>query len=78
MAWSKTSKEYFDTVIPIFNNLEKIRKESGAKKKWSELGDYHSTIYVPILKAFIKELKNLYKKRFLKSSFKPCCISCWE
>ena len=58
----KTSKEYFDTVIPIFNNLEKIRKESGAKKKWSELGDYHSTIYVPILKAFIKELKNLYKK----------------
>jgi len=58
----KTSKEYFDTVTPIFNNLEKIRKESGAKKKWSELGDYHSTIYVPILKAFIKELKNLYKK----------------
>jgi len=58
----KTSKEYFDTVIPIFSNLEKIRKESGAKKKWSELGDYHSTIYVPILKAFIKELKSLYKK----------------
>jgi hypothetical protein len=58
----KASKEYFDTVTPIFNNLEKIRKESGAKKKWSELGDYHSSIYVPILKAFIKELKKLYKK----------------
>lgn len=58
----KTSKEYFDTVTPIFNDLEKIRRESGAKKKWSELGDYHSSIYVPILKAFIKELKNLYKK----------------
>lgn len=58
----KTSKEYFDTVTPIFNNLEKIRKESGAKKKWSELGDYHSSIYIPILEAFIKELKNLYKK----------------
>jgi len=58
----KASKEYFDTVMPIFNNLEKIRKESSAKKKWSELGDYHSSIYVPILKAFIKELKNLYKK----------------
>ncbi|KKR79479.1 MAG: Restriction endonuclease (HaeIII) [Candidatus Nomurabacteria bacterium GW2011_GWA2_40_9] len=57
----KTSKEYFNTVTPIFNNLDKIRKESGAKKKWSELGDYHSTIYVPILKAFIKELKNLHK-----------------
>ena len=58
----KTSKEYFDTITPIFNDLERIRKESGAKKKWSELGDYHSSIYVPILKAFIKELKNLYKK----------------
>ncbi|MEK7613999.1 MAG: HaeIII family restriction endonuclease [Patescibacteria group bacterium] len=58
----KVSKKYFDTVIPIFGNLEKIKKESGAKKKWSELGDYHSTIYVPILEAFIKELKSLYKK----------------
>ncbi len=57
----KVSKSYFDTVTPIFNNLEKIRKESGAKKKWSELGDYHSIIYVPILAAFIKELKSLYK-----------------
>lgn len=58
----KTSKEYFDTVTPIFNNLEKIRKDSKATKKWSELGSHHSSVYVPILKAFIKELKNLYKK----------------
>lgn len=58
----KTSEKYFDTVKPIFNDLEKIRKESGAKKKWSELGDYHSSIYIPILKAFTKELENLYKK----------------
>jgi hypothetical protein len=58
----KASKEYFNTITPIFDNLEKIRKESGSSKKWSELGDYHKTIYVPILKAFIKELKNLYKK----------------
>lgn len=62
----KTSKEYFDMIVPVFNNLEKIRKESGAKKKWRELGDYHLTIYVPILKAFIKELKNLYKKDPIK------------
>jgi len=58
----KASKEYFNTVTPIFKNLEKIRKESNAKKKWSELGDYHSTIYIPILKAFMKELKSLHKK----------------
>lgn len=62
----KTSKEYFDTITPIFSNLEKIRKESGAKKKWSELGDYHLTIYIPILEAFIKELKKLYKKDSVK------------
>lgn len=58
----KASKEYFDTITPIFKNLREIRKESGAKKKWSELGDYHSTIYMPILKAFVKELTKLYEK----------------
>lgn len=55
----KVSKTYFDKVTPIFNNLEKIRKESKATKKWNEIGDYHSGVYVPILKAFIEELKNL-------------------
>ena len=58
----KVSKKYFDKVTPIFNNLEKIRKESGATKKWSEIGDYHTDVYVPILKAFIDELKNLQKE----------------
>lgn len=62
----KASKKYFDTVTPIFNKLEQIKKESNAKKKWSELGDYHSSIYIPILKAFIKELKNLYKRDAIK------------
>ena len=59
---TKVSKEYFDTVIPIFKNLEKLRKESNATKKWSEIGDYHSSVYMPILNAFIKELKDLDKK----------------
>lgn len=58
----KVSDDYFNTVRPIFDNLKKIRKESEKTKKWSELGEYHSAIYVPILKAFIKELKSLYKK----------------
>lgn len=62
----KASKEYFNTVVPIFRNLEKIRKESGAEKRWNELGDYHTTVYVPILKAFMKELKGLYKKDSMK------------
>lgn len=55
----KVSKEYFYTVTPIFQSLEKLRKESKATKKWSELGDYHTSVYVPILEAFMKELKNL-------------------
>lgn len=58
----KNSQVYFSKIKPIFNNLAKIRAESGAKKKWSELGDYHSSIYVPILRAFIDELKKLSKK----------------
>jgi hypothetical protein len=58
----KVSKEYFETITPIFKNLENLRKESKATKKWNELGDYHTTVYVPILEAFIKELKNLNKK----------------
>jgi len=55
------SKKYFDTVTPIFQNLRKLREESDKKKKWSELGDYHSSIYVPILNAFVNELKKLDK-----------------
>jgi hypothetical protein len=58
----KNSKKYFETITPIFSKLEKIRKESNAKKKWSELENYHLTVYLPILKAFIKELKILHKK----------------
>lgn len=58
----KSSEKYFNTITPIFKKLEIIRKESNAKKKWSELDDYHSTVYVPILEAFIKEIRRLYEK----------------
>ncbi len=54
------SQEYFNTVNPIFKKLQKIRDESNKKKKWSELGDYHTSVYVPVLNAFSKELKKLY------------------
>ena len=55
----KVSQEYFNTITPIFKNLEKIRKESKATRKWNELGNYHSSVYLPILNAFIKELRAL-------------------
>ncbi|MEA2037740.1 MAG: HaeIII family restriction endonuclease [Nanoarchaeota archaeon] len=64
---TKVSDEYFNTVTPIFKNLEKLRKESNATKKWSELENYHTTVYLPILNAFIKELKDLNKKNNVAS-----------
>jgi len=58
----KASEKYFETVKPIFQNLKKLRENSNKTKKWSELGDYHSSVYVPILNAFIDELKKLDKE----------------
>lgn len=58
----KSSKEYFGAVVPIFNELKKMREESDAKKKWSELGDYHASVYIPILKAFIEEMERMQKE----------------
>ena len=58
----KVSKEYFETITPIFKNLENLRKESKSTKKWSELGDYHTAVYMPVLDAFTTELKKLNKQ----------------
>jgi ribosome-associated toxin RatA of RatAB toxin-antitoxin module len=58
----KASKKYFNAVTPIFNKLDKIKRQSNKKKKWSEIGNYHKTVYLPILSAFTQELKRLYKK----------------
>ncbi|MFT4304820.1 MAG: HaeIII family restriction endonuclease [Candidatus Woesearchaeota archaeon] len=59
---TKVSQEYFDTIKPIFDDLAKQRKESNATKKWNELGDYHLSVYKPILNAFVKELRSLFEK----------------
>lgn len=56
---AKSSSTYFDEIKPIFDKLAKIRKDSGATKKWSEIGNYHKSVYVPVLNAFTKELKQL-------------------
>lgn len=65
---TKVSKEYFETVTPIFQNLKKIRQTSNATAKWSELEDYHSLVYRPVLEAFSKELQKLYEKDSLSIS----------
>ncbi len=53
------SQNYFAEIKPIFDNLAQLRTASKATQKWSTLGDYHSSVYVPILNAFKKELLRL-------------------
>ena len=60
------SKKYFDSVNPVFSELKRLRKESQQTKQWKDLGDYHNSVYKPVLIAFINELKDLYRKKILK------------
>ena len=53
------SVEYFNEVKPVFDNLAKLRTASKATQKWDTLDDYHTSVYVPILDAFKKELLRL-------------------
>ena len=53
------SQNYFTEIKPIFDGLAKLRTASKATQKWSTLGDYHTSVYVPILNAFKKELLRL-------------------
>ncbi len=53
------SAHYFAVIKPIFDNLAKLRTASKATQLWHTLGDYHTSIYVPILDAFKNELLQL-------------------
>lgn len=53
------SKEYFDEIQPIFDKLDEEKKNSGGKLEWKQYGDYHASVYVPVLDAFAKELKRI-------------------
>lgn len=50
------SQNYFTVIKPIFDQLGRLRKESKASKTWLSLGDYHSSVYIPVLDAFKDEL----------------------
>lgn len=56
---SSCSSEYFSAIKPVFDKLSHLRSESKATKTWDSLGDYHSSVYVPILTAFKCELLRL-------------------
>jgi hypothetical protein len=53
------SINYFDEINPVFSNLAKLRTASKATQKWETLGDYHTSVYVPVLNAFKTELLRL-------------------
>lgn len=54
------SKQYFAEIKPIFDKLHQF-KEQG--KKWRDLNKKEDNVYIPILKAFLKELLSLDSKK---------------
>ncbi|MDQ0418476.1 hypothetical protein J2Z48_002668 [Croceifilum oryzae] len=55
------TEQYFQEIIPIFDELRMIKKEYKGKR-WSELADKNEKYYLPVLQAFIKELNRLNEK----------------
>lgn len=58
------SANYFEEIKPVFDNLAKLRTASKSTQKWETLGDYHTSVYVPVLNAFRKELLKLDTENF--------------
>lgn len=56
------SRQYFEEISPVFIELAKLRKDSLGVKTWASLGDYHPTVYVPILTAFKNELLRMQQE----------------
>lgn len=54
----RSSQKYFDEITPIFNNLTKLKVEG---RLWRDIEDKNNIVYVPLLKAFIKEIIRAYK-----------------
>lgn len=53
------SKEYWDSIRPLFTELQKIRQSSNHTTLWSELTDVPGNYYWPILDAFATEILRL-------------------
>lgn len=53
------SKGYWDDVRPIFDML---KQEKTKGTKWSDIEDKEESVYVPLLEAFMKEVKVAYEK----------------
>lgn len=53
------SKEYFDAINPVFDFIDKKVAE---KTKWCEVKNKWDEVYVPLLSAFVDEIKRQYAK----------------
>jgi len=53
---SPCSNTYFSEINIIFDVLNDYKIASESTKKWSSLGNYHDTVYLPILNSFKNEL----------------------
>lgn len=53
------SEEYWDRIMPVFDYLAKEKKNGS---KFNELPNKENNVYVPILKAFIKEINSQYQQ----------------
>ncbi len=51
------SYRYWSDVAPIF---ERLKKEKANKTKWPEVADKDDAVYVPLLQAFMDEVKRAY------------------
>ncbi len=51
------SEEYWKTVTPLFNWL---KEENSIGTKWSNIKDKDTRVYIPLLKAFMKEINRAY------------------
>lgn len=55
----KCSEQYWNDIKPIFSYLD---DEKSKGKKWSELPSKEDDVYIPILKAFMEEIKRSYER----------------
>lgn len=56
------SQEYFDKVVPLFRKLREVRDRSKAIKSpalWSDVENKAEKYYIPVLNAFMEELKRI-------------------
>ncbi len=60
------SPKYFQAVVPVFNELRDIRSRAVANRTelplWSDIANKAERYYIPVLNAFLAELRDLNEK----------------